>query len=76
MTKLLEEALAKVQALPPAARDEIARAMLALAQSVGDEPEPIDPAHLGDIMEGLEQTRRRAFASDADITAAFTRFTP
>jgi hypothetical protein len=47
--------------------------MLTLA---GDEgaPEPIDPAHLPDVLEGLAQARRRQFASDAEVEAAFRRF--
>jgi hypothetical protein len=72
MTKLLEKALAAVQKLPPDSQDEIARAMLNLA---GDgEPEEIDPAHLSDVLEGLAQAKRRQFATDAEVEAAFRRF--
>ncbi len=73
MTKLLRQALEAVQKLPPESQDEIARAMLTL---VGDEgtPEPIDPAHLPDVLEALAQARRRQFASDAEVEAAFRRF--
>jgi hypothetical protein len=73
MTKLLEKALEAVRRLPPDSQDEIARAMLTLA---GDEaePEPIDPAHLPDVLEGLAQAKCRQFASDAEIEAAFRRF--
>jgi hypothetical protein len=73
MTKLLRQALEAVQKLPPESQDEIARAMLTLA---GDEgaSEPIDPAHLPDVLEGLAQARRRQFASDAEVEAAFRRF--
>jgi hypothetical protein len=73
MTKLLRQALEAVQKLPPENQDEIARAMLTL---VGDEgvPEPIDPAHLPDVLEALAQARRRQFASDAEVEAAFRRF--
>jgi hypothetical protein len=73
MTKLLEKALATVRLLPPENQDEIARAMLALA---GDdaEPEDIDPAHLADVLESLAQAKRGAFASDAQVEAAFRRF--
>ena len=39
-----------------------------------DEPEKIDPAHLPDVLEGLAQARRREFATDAEIDAAFRRF--
>jgi hypothetical protein len=38
------------------------------------EPEPIDPAHLPAVMEGLAQARRREFATDEEVEAAFRRF--
>ena len=73
MTKLLEKALEVVRQLPPDGEDEIARAMLTLA---GDEAESeeIDLAHLPDVLESLAQARRREFATDAEVEAAFRRF--
>jgi len=73
MTKLLEQALEAVQRLPADSQDEIARAMLILAQSDA-EPEPIDPTHLPAVLEGLAQAKRREFASDAEVEAALRRF--
>ena len=73
MTKLLEKALAAVRRLPPDSQDEIARAMLSLAGD-GIELEEIDPAHLPDVLESLAQARRREFATDAEVEAAFRRF--
>lgn len=72
MTKLLEKALEVVRALPPDAQDEIAHAMLNLAtdQTV----EQVHPGHLSAVLEGLAQAKRREFASDAEIEAAFRRF--
>ena len=75
MIKHLEQALEAVQRLPADSQDEIARAMLILAQS-DVEPEPIDPAHLSAVLEGLAQAKRREFASDAEVEAAFRRFDP
>ncbi len=74
MTKLLEEAFELVRRLPADSQDEIARAMLSLAQPNAGELEDIDPAHLSDVLEGLAQARRREFATDAQIAAAFGRF--
>jgi hypothetical protein len=72
MTKLMEKALEAVRRLPPDSQDEIARAMLTL---VGEnEPEPIDAAHLSDVLESLAQAQRRRFATDAEVEAAFRRF--
>ena len=73
MTKLLEQALAAVRHLPPDSQDEIARAMLQLVAS-GGEPEEIDAAHLPEVLEGLTQAKRRQFATDAEVEAAFRRF--
>jgi hypothetical protein len=73
MTKLLERALEAVSRLSPDTQDEIARAMLRLAAS-GGEPEAVDAAHLPAVLEGLAQAQRRAFASDAEVEAAFRRF--
>jgi hypothetical protein len=72
MTKLLEKALEAVRQLPADSQDEIARVMLNLADD--GEPQDIDPAHLADVLEGLAQAKRREFATDADVEAAFRRF--
>lgn len=75
MTKLLERAVDAVRQLAPEAQDEIARAMLQLAGDEG-EPEPLDPADLPAVLEGLAQADRREFATDAEVEAAFRRFDP
>jgi predicted transcriptional regulator len=75
MTKLLEKALEAVRQLPSDSQDEIARAMLLLAQTDAD-PEPIEPAHLAAVLEGLAQAKRGEFATDAEVEAAFRRFDP
>jgi hypothetical protein len=73
MTKLLDRALDLVRRLPPDSQDEIARAMINLA--AGDsEPEQIDPAHLPAVLRGLAQAKRREFATDEEVEAAFRRF--
>lgn len=73
MTKFLEDAVAAVRRLPSESQDEIARVMLLLASNDG-EPEPIDPAHLPAVLEGLGQAERGQFATDADVETAFRRF--
>lgn len=73
MTKLLEQAFEAVRRLPAQSQDEIARAILDLA--TGDaEPELVDPAHLAAVLEGLAQAKRREFATDVEVEAAFRRF--
>ena len=73
MTKLLEKALEAVRRLPPDSQDEIALAMLTLSGNEG-EPEEVAATHLPAILEGLAQAKRREFAADAEIEAAFRRF--
>jgi plasmid stabilization system protein ParE len=46
--------------------------MLHLAAGDRNEPEPIDPAHLSDVLESLAQAKRREFATDAEVEAAFS----
>jgi hypothetical protein len=65
--------LASGARLPPDSQDQIAQAMLSLADSDG-EPEQIDPAHLADVLQGLAQAKRREFATDAEVEAALRRF--
>ena len=72
MTKLLDRAIELVRHLPPESQDEIARAMLSLADQ--GEPEPVDPAHLAAVIEGLAQAKQRQFATESQVEAAFRRF--
>jgi len=73
MTKLLEKALEAVRRLPPDSQDEIALAMLTSA-AMRESQRKIDPAHLPAVLEGLAQAKRRQFATDAEVEAAFRRF--
>ncbi len=72
MTKLLEKAVETVRKLSSDSQDDIARAMLELANEA--EPESIDPAHLPAVLEGLAQARRGEYASAADVETAFRHF--
>jgi hypothetical protein len=71
MTTLLEKALEAVRKLPAESQDEIALAILNMA---AEEPEEIDPTHLPDVLRSLAQAKRREFASNPNIQAAFPRF--
>jgi hypothetical protein len=75
MTKPLDQAYETVRRLAPHDQDAIAQAMLSLARS-DSEPEPIDPAHLPDVLAGLAQARRREFATDVQVEAILRRFDP
>ena len=73
MRTLLDKAVETVRALPQIEQDEIARAMLALAGD-GQAPEPIDPARLPCLMEGLAQAKRGERASPEQVDEAMRRF--
>lgn len=73
MNQLLDKALKAVRSLPEDEQDEIARLMLHLARGDGPE-ERIDPAHLPEVLNGLEQARRGEFATEAEVEAAWRRF--
>jgi hypothetical protein len=75
MNQLLDKALKAVERLPKDEQDEIAQLMLELAER-NAAVEPTDPAHLPDILKGLEQAQRREFASAGEVEAAFRRFEP
>jgi DNA-binding transcriptional regulator YdaS (Cro superfamily) len=70
MTKLLEQAIEAVRRLPADSQDDIARAILNLAEKELA-AEPVDPTHLAAILEGLTQAKRREFATDDEVEAAF-----
>ncbi|MCJ2126885.1 hypothetical protein [Methylobacterium sp. J-077] len=72
MTDLLEKAVETVRRMPPEAQDAIAQAMLDMAQV--DAPSEIDPNHLKDVLEGLDEITRGDIASPEEVEAAFSRF--
>ena len=73
MTKLLERAIETVRALPADQQDEIARAMLDVAED-WDGDEDTDPDALPGLLEGLADADAGRTATDAEVEAAFRRF--
>lgn len=68
MTKLLEEAVAKVRDLPDGDQDALAVAMLSMAETEA----PVmakDEQTRATIREGMEQARRGEFVPDIEIEA-------
>jgi hypothetical protein len=72
MSKLFDQAVETVRALPASIQDDIAHIMLSLAGD--DDPEAIDSAHLPVVLEGLTQAGNREFATLEEAEAAFRRF--
>ena len=70
MTKLLEQAIAKIREMPEVDQDRAAASFFALASRHAD-PEKLDPAAPAAIREGLAQAERGEFVSDAEMAAFF-----
>ena len=65
----IEEAIEALRKLPPRRQHELAGYILNLAPN-HREPEPVDPADLPFVMEGLDQANRRQFASPDHVARA------
>jgi len=66
MTKLLEQAIEKVRALPDEDQDALALAILTDLDAI---IEPLDDETRAAIREGLEQARRGEFVPDEEMKA-------
>lgn len=72
MTKLLEEAIKKILALPEADQDEAAELRLSIAARAAG-PVRLDDETRAAVREGAAQARRGEFASDEDMAAFLKR---
>ena len=72
MTKLLEQAIAKVRALPAEDQDTLAVVLLSMA-ACGSAMPPLDEETRAAIREGLDQARQGQFAADEEIAALWNR---
>jgi len=68
MTKLFEQAVAKVRSLPDEDQDALAVAMLSMAETEAPVMK-MDERTRSAIREGLEQARRGEFVPDDEIEA-------
>jgi hypothetical protein len=72
MTKLLDQAIAKVRTLPAEEQDALATALLSM--TAGDAADfPIDDAARTAILEGLAQAERGEFVPDEVVAASDKR---
>lgn len=72
MTKLLDQAIAKVRELPKEEQDALALAPLSMASA--DEPDiPLDDETRAAISEGLAQAKRGEFVPDEEVEALWKR---
>ena len=72
MTKLLDDAIAKIRSLPDEEQDELALVLLAMLER-STEVEELDDETRAAIHEGLEQARRGEFVSDEEMQAFWKR---
>jgi hypothetical protein len=75
MTKLLEQAFERAQALPAEMQDEIARLLLIY---VGDEEAMIDltPEEEADLIEAKAEATRGEFATGVQVEAVLSKYRP
>ena len=72
MTKLLDQAIAKIRELPESNQDEAAEILFALAAK-RREPVQLDDETRAAIREGLAEAERGEFVSDEEMKAFFAR---
>ena len=72
MTKLLEQAIAKVRELPEEDQDAIALALFSMTDA-DTSTFPIDDETRAAILEGLAQAERGEFVPDEEIEALWKR---
>jgi predicted transcriptional regulator len=73
MTKLLEQAVAKLRDLTDGEQDALALTILAMAE-VDESAVPLDDETRTAILEGSEQARRGEFVPDEEIEALWKRY--
>ncbi|WP_246702663.1 hypothetical protein [Starkeya sp. ORNL1] len=73
MTKLLDEAIAKLKALPDQEQDRIADLLLELAVADGADHE-LTPEQIREVEIAMEQAARGEFASDEEMAEIWLRF--
>ena len=71
MAATIDQAIDALRSASPQRQNEIADYIIQLAS---DEAEPIEPAALPAVLEGMAQAKREEFATDAQVAAAFNRF--
>jgi hypothetical protein len=72
MTRLLEQALEAVSALPDEAQDDLARILLQLA-GVDQPPYELTPEEAADIHASLAEAERGEFATDEEVRAVWAK---
>jgi hypothetical protein len=73
-TKMLEEALAKVEQWPPAVQDELAQVALEMGHGITNGTYHASAEELAAIDKGLRAAQAGHFATADEVEAAFAKF--
>lgn len=73
MTKLLDQAMEAVRRLSPRDQDEIARAIMQLAGTDGDNPVPLSDDERQAISRSKAAAARGEFASEEEVRAVWAK---
>ncbi len=73
-TKLLDQALKRIEAWPPEAQDQLADMVLDIDAALSDVVYDPTDAELAGIDRGLHDAAEGRFATEAEIEAAFAKF--
>jgi hypothetical protein len=74
MTKLLDQAIAKVRELPAEEQERAAEALMLFAQLAKQGVYKVSPEERTAIEESRDQVRRGELATDEEVEAAYARF--
>jgi hypothetical protein len=74
MTKLLDQAVAKVRELPEEEQERAARSLMVFAELAKQGAYALTPEERAAIEESKAQMRRGDFATDEEVEAAYRRF--
>lgn len=73
-TKLLDQALEKIEAWPPEAQDQLAEIALDIDAGLKDALYQATDEELEGIDRGLRDAEQGRFATEAEVEAAFAKF--
>ncbi len=74
MTKLLDQAIAKVRELPEEAQERAAESLMVFAELAKQGVYALSPEERAAIEESKAQVRRGELATDDEVEAAYARF--
>lgn len=74
MTKLLDQAIAKVRELPEEEQERAAESLMVFAELAKQGVYKLSPEERAALDESKAQVRRGEFATDEEVEAAYARF--